>query len=191
MRMQIPSPRSADRRGFVLILAMVALLILTVMGVAAITVAQFDMRIARNIRHNKQIIYVAEAGVAQVADEFEQNQGLPATTSYNLLTGGDGQGCLPGWIDASGTGQAVPWLMGTPVPTDPVFGTYSVDLCFATCSGIPGAGEDLSAQEEKKVAFTLEAISRGFKPNEPAQVGISGNYLVRVQSTGECGGGTN
>ncbi|MCK6526146.1 pilus assembly PilX N-terminal domain-containing protein [Myxococcota bacterium] len=98
-----------DEAGFALILALFALVILTVLGVTAVTVSNVDLKIAHNVRRSRQVFFGAQAGLDRARIESSQ------------MTEADMQTLMAGFS----TGDYVQWLdvgEGDPVET----GGYSL-----------------------------------------------------------------
>ena len=68
--MGLRTKRSREERGFVLVLALLFLLVLTLIGVSSINTTTFDNIISGNQRISKQAFYVAEAGINEFTGRF-------------------------------------------------------------------------------------------------------------------------
>ncbi len=149
-----PRPRSSQR-GYALILAMVALVSLTILGVTAVSVAQLDMKITGNLRHHRQVAYGALTGLDQARERFAANLVDPSASIETAADQPDS--CINGWISTASTAVASPMLLEANG-----FGlaTYSVDFCVATC-GDPLSGNSLG---EGVVGYTIDIVSTGFSP---------------------------
>jgi len=141
--------------GYALILAMVALVSLTILGVTAVSVAQLDMKITGNLRQHRQVAYGALAGLDHARDRFSDNLGDP---SGEIETAADQpDSCIGGWISTGAGAVAAPLVLEANG-----FGlaTYTVDFCVATC-GDPLSGNSLG---EGVVGYTVDIVSTGFSP---------------------------
>lgn len=156
MMYRVNTLRARPRQhGYALILAMVALVSLTILGVTAVSVAQLDMKITGNLRHHRQVAYGALAGLDQARDRFSDNLVDP---SEEIETAADeANDCIIGWIGTGAGAVAAPNVLDANG-----FGlaTYSVDFCVATC-GDPLAGNSLG---EGVIGYTVDIVSTGFSP---------------------------
>jgi len=147
--------RIDGQRGYALILAMVALVTLTILGVTAISVAQLDMKITANLRHHRQVAYGALAGLDQARDRFSDNL---VNASDMIETAADEPNqCITSWIGTASTSVAAPTVLDS---NGVALATYSVDFCVATC-GDPLTGNSLG---EGVVGYTIDIVSTGFSP---------------------------
>ena len=76
--------------GFVLITSMLILLVLTILGIAAITNTDIELQIAANDRRHKETFYAAEAGAVLGSERVQQNVFCPdgfAQTGTTTLDG--------------------------------------------------------------------------------------------------------
>lgn len=74
--------------GFVVVLALVLLVLLTVLGLSAITDSTIEVQIADNMKLNKQALYEADSGVEVGIEMLEQNIACPSGfASDNLAIG--------------------------------------------------------------------------------------------------------
>ena len=93
--------KSRDRRqesGFALILAILALMLLTFLGLTLATTTSTELRIATNYRWNTQALYNAEAGIEagkRVLQTLNWDAALPACRGDSLCNPGPPE-CLPG-----------------------------------------------------------------------------------------------
>lgn len=84
-----PTNSRPAQQGFVLIVALVLLLVLTVLGLAASQSTSLEERMAGNERNQNLAFQAAEAGLR--AGDYCLTHNLPACTTYsNALTGGNG-----------------------------------------------------------------------------------------------------
>src|SRR5262245_39809526 len=90
MRFQEYETSCSRQKGAALILALIFLVIFGVLGVALITLASIEGRIADNYKVNTQVLYLAEAGIDQARESLRTS---PNTVTQILTTaaGGDGQ----------------------------------------------------------------------------------------------------
>ena len=84
-------PQTASReRGFALILAILALLLLTFLGLTLATTTSTEMQIANNYRWGQQALYNAEAGIEagkRLLKQMDWGQALPQIVRTNAWTG--------------------------------------------------------------------------------------------------------
>ena len=161
-----------SQRGYALILAMVALVALTLLGVTAITVAQLDLKITNNLRHHRQVAYGALTGLDHGRDLFTDNL---VDASADIETAADQPAdCIEGWISTGGAlAVAAPLLLdsnGYPLAT------YSVDFCVASC-GLPPQGTSLG---EGVIGYTVDIVSTG---TSPPRGGLPGNLNSNASQT--------
>ena len=157
--------RRSSQRGYALILAMVALVSLTILGVTAIGVAQMDMKITNNLRHHRQVAYGAYTGLDHARDLFSDNLVDPSTA---IETAADEPGdCMAGWISSTSTfALDAPLVLAS---NSYNLATYTVDFCVATC-GDPLAGNSLG---ERVVGYTVDIVSTGSSPLQASGTGGS------------------
>lgn len=158
------------QRGYALILAMVALVSLTILGVTAISVAQLDMKITSNLRHHRQVAYGALAGLEQARDAFSDRY-VEEFNAFQEAATQPGR-CMPSWIGTTpyvGTNQI--WSTTAPTISPLVLNangyglsTYTVDLCVATC-GKPPTGFDVGEQGVNSwKTWIFDVVSTGSSP---------------------------
>jgi|GEM_PF-1539427 len=167
--------RASAQGGYALILAMVALVALTLLGVTAITVAQLDLKITNNLRHHRQVAYGALTGLDHGRDLFTDNV---VNVSDDIEFAADQPGdCIAGWISDTGVNAvAVPLLLesnGYPLAT------YSVDFCVASC-GLPPQGTSLG---EGIIGYTIDIISTGTSPPRVASTATVGSNATQSQGS--------
>jgi Tfp pilus assembly protein PilX len=74
-----------NEKGIALLIALMVLIMLSLMGLAAILTSTTDVQIAGNEAHSTQALYLAEAGVSQVKSWFENPTSFnPPAGSYTL-----------------------------------------------------------------------------------------------------------
>jgi hypothetical protein len=84
-----------DKRGFVLILAMLLLLLVTLLGISAINTVTYENQIAGNKRASEQAFYVAEAGINEFTGRFRADatnqisDSDPSNPTWKLLLAKD------------------------------------------------------------------------------------------------------
>jgi hypothetical protein len=167
-----PRRTTHGQAGYALILAMVALVALTLLGVTAITVAQLDLKITNNLRHHRQVAYGALTGLDHGRDLFSDNL---VDASADIETAADQPAdCIAGWISNGGAlAVAAPLLLdsnGYPLAT------YSVDFCVASC-GLPPQGTSLG---EGVIGYTVDLVSTG---TSPLRNGVAGNLGSNASET--------
>ncbi len=80
-----------DEKGFVMVLAIMLLLVLTLLGMSAISTTSYDNQIAGNKRVSDQAFYVAEAGLQELLGRFrpgatgEVSDGAPSNPNWRLF----------------------------------------------------------------------------------------------------------
>ena len=70
----IPRNARADERGFVLIMVLVTLLLLTVLGIWASRTTQMELRTAANERKHQSAFYQADAGTYLAERVIQHNR---------------------------------------------------------------------------------------------------------------------
>ncbi len=85
-----PFVHASGERGVALIMAVLALLILTFLGLALTNVGTVDMRLTGNDHASTEALYIADAGIAH-AKEIVVTRGSTDFDQY--LTAGNGTGC--------------------------------------------------------------------------------------------------
>ena len=89
--MGLRTKRSRGERGFVLVLALLFLVLLTLIGVSSINTTTVDNMISGNQRISKQAFYVAEAGINEFTGRFrpeatgEITDNNPSSTEWRLF----------------------------------------------------------------------------------------------------------
>jgi Tfp pilus assembly protein PilX len=74
-----------NEKGIVLMIALMVLIMMSLMGLAAVLTGTTDVQIAANSAHSTQALYLAEAGVGQVKSWFENPASFnPPGGSYTL-----------------------------------------------------------------------------------------------------------
>ena len=94
--MVITANKQKGARGFVLVLALLILLVVTLIGLSAINTATFENQISGNNRVSAEAFYVAEAGINELAGRFSRGatgmrgesveipDGRPASADWKL-----------------------------------------------------------------------------------------------------------
>lgn len=115
--------------GFVLVTSMLILLVLTILGIAALRNTDIELQIAANDRRHKEAFYAAEAGAVLGSELVQQNVFCPDGFAQNGTTTLDGNTVtiadLEGFIrvnDQNGNNSLDFYLNEIPVsdPTDPL-----------------------------------------------------------------------
>ena len=122
------SPRPTNRGGYALVVAMLALVALTLLGLAALSISDIDLTITHNIRRYHQVYNAANAGLdqaQQVARSISMNP-EEVDALNQLAVYGDGMLL----IDDTTTPAAT--ALETSGYTT---GTYTVNLFFGECGG--------------------------------------------------------
>ncbi len=148
---------TSGRRGYALVLVMVALVTLTILGVTSITATQLDMKITQNMRHHKALQYGAMTGQDHGREMMAEGVTDPQTAFNNANMAGDANHCTAGWIADSG---------GDDVPVDVsangfMLADYTVDMCGGVCVTTTPAGWGLGRGNDKFSAMTLDLLSTG------------------------------
>ena len=119
-----------DHSGYALVLAMMALVALTLLGIAAMSVADVDLTITHNIRRYHQAFNAANAGLDQAKQVSHDVALNPAEIAS--LNASAAMGLCDPIIDASTYPSATALETGGwPAAV------YSVERCYAECGGIP------------------------------------------------------
>jgi hypothetical protein len=184
----IPRRTRRGDAGFILILAIVALVMLTTMGLAAVSAAEMDMRIARNLRLHRQVTYVALAGVEHarsvMLDEVDDMR-----TAFDNSNQQAPSFCINGYIGSGGLAVDTPIILDTPLLTTNPFGTYTVNLCRVMCVPAPH-GNDLASSSTGKVTFSgavMDATATSTRANDPSSSSAAGTLFQVVQIPCEVG----
>jgi hypothetical protein len=86
-----------DERGFVLVLALLMLVVLTLMGMTTVNTATFDNRISGNKRVSEKTFDVAEAGISEFLGRFREGvtgqiaDTAPTNPQWRLFIASDGE----------------------------------------------------------------------------------------------------
>src|SRR5918996_889494 len=86
--------RLADERGTALIIALMAMMLLTALGAAVVMVSNTETHIASNYRNSQEALYAADAAVERVV------QDLLLIPRWNDILGGTAQS---GFVDGAST----------------------------------------------------------------------------------------
>lgn len=136
MGKQIDILRNED--GSVMLVALLLMAVLTIMGVAAINTSNIEILISSNDRSYKQNFYRSEAAAyeaAQIVEDADDADLMPATTTYT------------NWLKGIGTDMAIPsnWNTGNSEVSDIDANTsYSVIM-----TGVAGGGSlDMTAPSQ-------------------------------------------
>jgi len=121
--------RPSRRGGYALVLAMLALVALTLLGLAALSIADVDLTITHNIRRYHQAFNAANAGLDQ-AREVNAAMALNPATIATLNAAAATGSCTE--IIGESSIAATPMETGG-WPT----AQYTVQRCYAECGGIP------------------------------------------------------
>jgi hypothetical protein len=121
---------TADERGYALVLAMLALVALTLLGIAALSIADVDLTITHNIRKYHQAFNAANAGLDQARGVTYEDTWNPSeiATLNAAAAQGDCTRIIDGTTDPAATAMHTG---GWPAAA------YVVDRCFAECGGVP------------------------------------------------------
>lgn len=115
-RGELKTTHLRERKGMVLVLGMLLLLVLTLIGISALNTSTYDLRISGNERASVQAFYVAEAGINEFMGRFRTgatnqiSDSDPSNPAWKLLLAKDqGKGAAQiGY--ASGDPNSVPSL---------------------------------------------------------------------------------
>ncbi len=150
-----------ERRGFALVIAMLALVALTVLGLTAIQISSVDLEITHNIRRYHQVYNAANSGL-------DQALGLSRDLPINPM--------LTAELDEyASQGLCQPFIGDTTQPDidhapDPLetggwpVATYEVERCYGECGG----------------------VARGFEMTQGINQGGSGDQLRNVYVDTVC-----
>ena len=170
--------------GYALILVMVSMVILTILGVTAISVAQMDMKIAQNLRHHRQLVYGALAGQDHAREIFADGSVDLPDTYMTAAQETAVPRCTTEWVGTAGTSIEAPNVLDS---NGFSLSTYTVAVCAASCGQV-AVGNDLDAGRPSQVAgFTLDVVATGTSPaGVSAQATVGG--FVYDQIEGSCNG---
>lgn len=85
IKMKFRSDKNRQEKGFVLVLALLVMLVLTIIGIAATTNTSLELRIAGNDKLHKETFYAAEGGAILGTETLEQN--LNCVTGFEVEAG--------------------------------------------------------------------------------------------------------
>lgn len=92
------SPTLQDCKGVSLVIALIILLVLTLLGISAISTTTFETNIAGNERLYNRAFCTADAGVDYFGSTASSLIALPTSTGVvNLSLGGDGDNFVVNW----------------------------------------------------------------------------------------------
>jgi len=173
----IVRPRAGER-GFALILAMFALVILTVLGVTAVTVSNIDLKIAHNVRRGRQVFYGAQAGL----DRARVESSKLTITDLQTLMAGFTTGDYVEWLDY-GEGDAVE-TGGYPLAS------YKIKAGYRQCaSNVAGYSmEEDGDFDAVFVDWVADAANLDASNNELSPARASSGGYVRWVERELCGG---
>ena len=127
--------KTGDEEGFVLIVSLLIMLILTIIGIAATTNTSLELRIAGNDKTHKETFYTAEAGAILGAELLEQN--------INCVTGFASTG-------TNSNGDDI-----TLINSDPIFPIQVETLDFAYNQPGPSSFDDLLVDDKADIFFPV------------------------------------
>ncbi len=148
---------ASQRGGYALIVAMLALVALTLLGIAALSISEIDLTITHNIRRSHQVVNAANAGLDQARQVTRGMTINPETIdSLNALAiYGDGMRL----IDSSTTPPSTALETG-----GYSVGQYTVDLYYGECGGSPrgfelaeGINHGGGGMEQKDIYLDVQA----------------------------------
>ena len=170
--------------GYALILVMVSMVILTILGVTAISVAQMDMKIAQNLRHHRQLVYGAVAGQDHAREIFADGAVDLPDTYMTAAQQTVVNRCTTDWISTAASAIEAPNVLDS---NGFSLATYNVSVCAASCGQV-AVGNDLDAGKPSQVAgFTLDVVATGTSPaGVSAQATVGG--FIYDQIEGSCNG---
>ncbi len=178
----IPS-RSASQSGYALLLALIALLVLTLLGVVSLQAAQSSLAISANQRRHVQLGYAAVTGLDHTRVILENPaKDVPGLAAQAAASPGR---CLEHFISAASEAETAPEPLQA---GGVVLGSYSVELCWPICSRmLSGTMLNASDSGQNTVALSMQVASVGHAPGSTNSVEVGGTLVGRV--TGEdCNG---
>jgi len=119
-----------NRAGYALLLAMVALVALTLLGLAALSIADVDLAITHNIRRYHQVHAGANAGLDHGRDlskSFTAN--AQSINQMNIAVAG---GNCQTVVDSTTSPPSTPLETGGYTVS-----RYAVQRCYGECGGVP------------------------------------------------------
>ncbi len=140
--------RAAEEGGFILLVALIAMVALTALGVATVTSASLDVKAAHNLRQMEMARYAAMAGM----EHGRRNLMLGILPSQGQVTNFDDPSGTTAASDFVGQSDAVVMKAGD----GSYLGTYTVKAVAVKCSG-PPAGYSV----DKFYAQYFDLHSRG------------------------------
>lgn len=122
--------KQRSREGFALVLALVALVALTVLGLTAIQISSLDLEITHNIRRYHQVYNAANTGLDQA---IAMTRTLPVNQvlTDEISEAASGGGCKSIVSDDAATDDPTPLETG-----GYTIATYTVDRCYGECGGV-------------------------------------------------------
>jgi len=149
-----------NEKGFVLILTMVMLAVLSILGVMVLNTTDTELSITSNSRMNSDA-FVATALVTEYAKQkvIEDPNNVDETTNYDLEADTDLEGLLPPGIELEASGNEIDYY--TDLAPAAIFGNTSTDAyqrnIFRTSSNLTSGTENMSAYYR----VSVEAKARG------------------------------
>ena len=148
---------ASQQGGYALIVAMLALVALTLLGLAALSISDIDLTITHNIRRYHQVYNAANAGLDQAR---QVTRGMPMNPQTidalnQLAVYGDGMRLIDDTTDPVATSLETGGYS---------VGEYSVDLYYGECGGAPrgfemaeGINHGGGGMEQKDVFLDVQA----------------------------------
>lgn len=172
--------RPRPSRGYALILVMVAMVVLTILGLTGVTVSQLDVKIVQNLRQYRQVTYGALAGTDHARDLFRDGLEDELAT-YEAAAASTGS-CLVNWIGTASESVAAPIPLTANLTT---LASYQVDVCAATC-GPASAGNELG---RGVVGYTLDVVATGDQPTQTESTSSVGGFIyMQTPASSSCNG---
>lgn len=172
--------RRSRAHGYALILVMVAMVVLTILGLTGVTVSQLDVKIVQNLRQYRQVTYGALAGTDHARDLFRDGIADELST-YEAASATTGN-CLNDWISTGPDATAAPIDLMANTTT---LASYVVDVCAATC-GPATAGNELG---RGVVGYTLDIVADGSQPITTESSSSVGSFIyLQTAGASSCNG---
>jgi hypothetical protein len=172
-------------RGIALVMALIALLIVTSIGLSMMFMADTETSINGNYRDEQTAYYASKAGLEEVRDRMRSNAGAGITVSASLPT------ALPGAVSGvlyilnpTGSDVVAPWLTSNPYFDD--------EICReVNCSGgqVPPDSNNCSQLDLCRQSGNDLQVDSRLTKNESVGfrlVGFNAKLHVRGRQIGEC-----
>lgn len=159
--------RSTHERGMILIVAMVMVLLMTIIGLAAIRGSGLQERMAGNVRDLQMRFQAAEAGLRAgeqrlevVNDDALPQFDVPGVPGF--LTNRNMAGLAPvfSWNQAQWDEFGLPFEVELNMPLEPLFVVEEITVHPSVLAAADGSGVDAESQDNIPPRITYRVTSR-------------------------------